>query len=105
MANNGYHTKNHTSDADKYDEEDIKNDIDFVISLQLTFTTKYCTMYIIKEPLQAHLPPYRLNMFVMEMLNNHYDRYHQQFMIKKICILYFLYSELRENYNLSVLEI
>ncbi|KAG6714855.1 hypothetical protein I3842_05G222800 [Carya illinoinensis] len=81
MENNGYNTQDYTSDVDNGKEEEKENDIDFMLALQLMVASKYYTTYSVNKPCRTS--PHIGHKFVTEILNNHHDRCHQQFKMKK----------------------
>ncbi|XP_042960172.1 uncharacterized protein LOC122295163 [Carya illinoinensis] len=97
MENNGHDTEHCISDADN-GEEEKEDDIDFVIALKLMVASKYYTTYMVKEPCRTSL--HIGHKFVMEILNGHHDRCHQQFRMEKY-IFHALCKELNERYNLT----
>ncbi|XP_042974767.1 uncharacterized protein LOC122306404 [Carya illinoinensis] len=98
MENNSYDTEEYTSDIDNGEEEEKEDDIDFMIALQLMMASKYYTTYMVKEPCRTS--PHIGHKFVMEILNGHHDRCHQQFRMEKD-VFHTLCKELNGRYNLT----
>ncbi|KAG6730127.1 hypothetical protein I3842_01G063900 [Carya illinoinensis] len=98
MENNGYSTEEYTNDVNNGEEEEKKDDINFMIALQLMMASKYYTTYMFKELCRTSL--HIGHKFVMEILNGHHDRCHQQSRMEKY-VFHTLWKELNEIYNLT----